>query len=125
MKSFFFKIITLITLLIIFSCVKTENLNIKGTWNLNSMQCKTYNFYQEYQLILAENDSLGKNAIIILPSKDSLKTPYNLFNDKILEFTSDTIGNWKGKHEIKKWTTNSLNFSVNTDSCRLFFQFRK
>ena len=125
MKPHFLKIITILVLILFFSCLKTDDLNINGTWNLNSMQCNTYNFYKEYKLILSENDSLGKNAIIILPTNDSLKTPYNLYNNETIEFTSDTIGNWQGKHPIKKWTANSLNFTVQTDSCDVLLQFKR
>ena len=89
------------------------------------MQCNTYNFYKEYKLILSENDSLGKNAIIILPTNDSLKTPYVLYNNETIEFTSDTIGNWQGKHTIEKWSANSLNFTIQSDTCKVLLQFKR
>ena len=125
MKPHFLKIITILVLILFFSCLKTEDLNINGTWNLNSMQCNTYNFYKEYKLILSENDSLGKNAIIILPTNDSLKTPYVLYNNETIEFTSDTIGNWQGKHTIEKWSANSLNFTIQSDTCKVLLQFKR
>jgi hypothetical protein len=125
MKLHFFKNITFILLILLFSCVKTDNLNINGTWNLHSMQCNTYNFYKDYKIVLTQNDSLGENALIILPTKDTLQSPYILYNDETLEFTSDTIGNWSGKHAIQKWTANSLHFTVKTDSCSILFQFKR
>jgi hypothetical protein len=125
MKPHFFKNITFILLISLFSCLKTDNLDINGNWNLHSMQCHSYNFYQDYKLILSENDSLGNNALIILPTLDTLKTSYILYNDKTIEFTSDTIGNWKGKHTIQNWTTNSLNLYIQSDSCKVLFQFKR
>lgn len=125
MKLFFSQIIKFVFFLLFFSCVKTDNLNINGTWNLHSMQCKTYNYYQDYSIILTETDSLGKNALIILPSKDTLTSGYNLISDEYLEFTTENIGDWQGKHQIEKWTATSLNFKVVTDSCTVLFQFKR